>query len=99
MKSHTVTVQAKIPDDLSLPHQSSVRIRLTDNKKPIYRVPSSAVKREDDRNFIWLLDLETNEPMQLTVSVFAEDGEFAEITGALDKESQVILDPPDLFND
>ena len=99
MKSHTVTVQAKIPDDLSLPHQSSVPIRLTDNKKPIYRVPSSAVKREDDRNFIWLLDLETNEPMQLTVSVFAEDGEFAEITGALDKESQVILDPPDLFND
>lgn len=99
MKTHTVTVQAKIPDDLQLPHQSSVRIRLTDNKKPIYRVPSSAVKREEDQNYIWLLDPETHEPLQLVVSVSAEDGEFAEITGILTKESAIILDPPDLFND
>lgn len=97
MTTHTITVQAKVPDDLSLPHQSSVRIRLTDERKPVFRVPSSAVKREDDRNLLWILDSETNKPMQIDVSVVAEDGEFAELTGDISDDSKIILDPPDLF--
>lgn len=97
MTTHTITIQAKVPDDLSLPHQSSVRIRLTDNKKPVFRVPSSAVKREDDSNLLWVLDPVTEKPIQIHVSVVAEDGEFAELTGDLSEDSQIILDPPDLF--
>jgi len=93
MQSHTFTIQAKIPDDLNLPHQSSVRIRLTDEKKPIFRVPSSSVKRKDDKNYLWIINPETDTPIELTVSVTAEDGEFAEITGALTQETDVILDP------
>ncbi|MDA0376599.1 MAG: efflux RND transporter periplasmic adaptor subunit [bacterium] len=93
MQSHTFTIQAKIPDDLNLPHQSSVRIRLTDEKKPIFRVPSSSVKRKDDKNYLWIINPETDTPIELTVSVTAEDGEFAEITGALTQETDVIIDP------
>lgn len=93
MQSHTFTIQAKIPDDLNLPHQSSVRIRLTDEKKPIFRVPSFSVKRKDDKNYLWIINPETDTPIELTVTVTAEDGEFAEITGALTQETDVIIDP------
>ena len=97
MTTHTITVQAKIPDDIDLPHQSSVRVRLTDENTPVFRVPSSAVKREDDRNFLWIQDADTQQPVRRDVSVIAEDGEFAELTGDLSEQSKVILDPPDLF--
>jgi multidrug efflux pump subunit AcrA (membrane-fusion protein) len=97
MQTHTITIQAKVPDDLSLPHGSSVRIRLIDAKKPIFRIPSSSVKREADRNYVWVMDKETKKPMQSTVSVIAEDGEFAEVTGVITTESLLILDPPSQF--
>lgn len=97
MQTHTITVQAKVPDDLSLPHGSSVRVRLIDEKKPIFRVPSSAVKREAEGNYVWVMDAETEKPMQSTVSVIAEDGEFAEVTGMITAESLLILDPPSRF--
>jgi HlyD family secretion protein len=97
MQTHIVTVQAKVADDVNLPHRASVRIRLTDQGRPIFRVPSSTVKREDDRNYIWIIDPENFKPTKLTVFVTAEDGEFAEITGSLTEVSAVILDPPALF--
>lgn len=97
MKTHTIMVQAKIPDDLHLPHQTSVRIRITDTQTPVFRVPSSAVKRKDNTNFIWILESENAAPVKLTVSVTAEDGEFAEITGAITVETNVIVDSPALF--
>jgi multidrug efflux pump subunit AcrA (membrane-fusion protein) len=99
MQTHTVTVQAKIPDDISLTHQSSVRIRIVDTSTPVFRLPSSVVKREDDRNYIWIADPDSKLPLKLTVSVTAEDGEFAEVTGALEETTNVIIDPPELFND
>lgn len=99
MQTHTITVQAKVPDSLSLSHGTSVRIRVTDEKKPIFQVPSSAVKRKDDTNIIWILDSETQEPIELVVSVIAEDGEFAEVTGSLTEESEIILDFPALLHD
>jgi len=98
MQTHTITVQAKVPDDLSLPHGSSIRVRLIDEKKPVFRVPSSAVKREAERNYVWILDPQTQNPIQSPVSVIAEDGEFAEVTGTITADSVVILDPPDLFS-
>ena len=97
MQTHTITVQAKVDNTLSLPHGASVRIRLLDEKKPIFRVPSSAVKREAERNYVWILDPETQKPTQRAVSVIAEDGEFAEITGVITAESVIILDPPSHF--
>lgn len=97
MQTHTITIQAKVPDELSLTHGASVRVRLIDEKKPIFRIPSSAVKREAERNYVWILDAESQKPMQRTVSVIAEDGEFAEITGNISTDNSIILDPPSLF--
>lgn len=99
MQTHTVTVQAKVPDELSLPHGTSIRVRLTDEANPIFRVPSAAVKREADSNYVWALEPATGRPVQRTVSVVAEDGEFAEVTGSVDSETEVITDPPALFSE
>ena len=99
MQTHTVTVQAKIPDFVKLSHGTSVRIRITDEKKPVFQVPSSAVKRKNDTNVIWILSPETEEPVEQAITVIAEDGEFAEITGSITEESNIILYSPALLND
>lgn len=99
MQTHTITVQAKIPDSVSLSHGTSVRIRIIDEKKPVFQVPSSAVKRKNNANVIWILHPETEEPIEQSVTVIAEDGEFAEITGAITEEGDIVLDSPALIND
>ncbi len=94
MQTHTVTVQAKLDDELKLPHNTSVRIRVTDQSLPIFQVPSFSVKRDENQNVIWILNSESKEPQQVTVTVISEDGEFAEISGDISELTQVILDPP-----
>ena len=98
-ETHTITVQAKIADDLLLPHRTSVRVRITDNATPLFRLPSFAVKRptEGGGNIIWIIDLKTGTPISAPVTVHEEDGEFAEVSGKIDEGTLVILDPPDLF--
>ena len=96
-KTHTVTVQAKLDDSLKLPHNTNVRVLVIDRSTPLFRVPSFAVKREEDRNIVWILDEETKSPRKVRVSVRSEDGEFAEITGSITEESLILLDPPDLL--
>ncbi len=95
VQTHTIAVQAKIPDELNFPHQSSVRVHISDEGRAVFRVPSSAVKREDGTNYLWILDEDT--PIKVAVSVIAEEGEFAEVTGEITEDTSVVLDPPDLF--
>ncbi|OGJ71347.1 hypothetical protein A2424_03640 [Candidatus Peribacteria bacterium RIFOXYC1_FULL_54_13] len=96
-ETHTVTVQAKLDDSLKLPHNTSVRIRIVDRSTPLFRVPSYAVKREGDMNFVWLMHPETLLPEKVRVTVRSEEGEFAEVTGNISEESKIILDPPDFL--
>jgi hypothetical protein len=91
-------VQAKLDDGLKLPHNTSVRVRIVDRATPLFRIPSFAVKREEDINYVWMLDAETEAPRKARVSVRSEDGEFAEVTGTISEESLIILDPPDLLS-
>jgi len=93
-QTHTVTVQAKVDDSLNLPHHTSVRVRIVDRATPLFRIPSFAVKREDDGNVLWVLNEESNLPYKARVSVRSEDGEFAEVTGNITAESRIILDSP-----
>lgn len=85
---HTITVQAKLPDDLRFPHHTSVQVELVTGEKDTYQVDSSVLKREDDKNYVWVLNGEDVE--KLYVTVIEEDGEFAEIAGDLNVETQVV---------
>lgn len=94
--THTFTVRAKVADEQNLPHNTSVRVRIDTGEAPVYRVPATAIERENGANFVWVLS-EAAEPQRLSVNVLAEEGEFAEVTGALSETTQIILDPPDIF--
>lgn len=85
---HTITVQAKLPDDLRFPHHTSVQVELITGEKDTYQVDSSVLKREDEKNYFWVLNGEDVE--KLFVTVIEEDGEFAEIAGDLEGETQVV---------
>ena len=62
----------------------------------VFQLPVSVIKRSHDTNYIWVLK-DDNKPKKLRVNVIADDGEFAEVTGRIDRNTQVILDSPDLF--
>ncbi len=96
-ETYIIMVQARISDELNLPHRSSVRVRLMDEKRPVFRVPATAVKREENANYVWLLSPDHATPVRTAVTVIAEDGEFAEIAGAIAAESRIVLDSPLLF--
>ncbi len=94
--THTFTVQAKLPDELKLPHHTSLRVRIETGDTPVYRLPSTAIDREDGENFVWIL-ADTDAPERQKITVLAEEGEFAEITGDISEASEIILDSPDSF--
>lgn len=87
---HTITVQAKLPDDLKLAHHTSVQVEVITGKKESLQIDSSALKREDDKNYVWVQKSEDNID-KVFVDVIEEDGEFAEITGELDEESVLLV--------
>ncbi|PIR04034.1 MAG: hypothetical protein COV59_02510 [Candidatus Magasanikbacteria bacterium CG11_big_fil_rev_8_21_14_0_20_39_34] len=86
---HTFTVQAKLLDDISLPHHTSVQVKISTGEKKSYRVDSSVLKRENNQNYVWIL--KTDEPERLYVDVIEEDGEFAEITGDINEQTKIVL--------
>lgn len=92
-QTHTIITQAKIDNDIELPHHSSVRIQLTDQHTNMYSIPSLSIKRENGKNFIWIVNNETNTPKKIQVEVIAEDGEFAEVRGEIDENTAVIIEP------
>lgn len=93
-ETHTITVQAKIPDELELPHNLTVRVRLARTDEPVYRVPFSSLQRENDRNYLWVVGEE--KPTRQEVTVVAEDGEYAHVSGELDESLEILRDPPTL---
>ena len=88
--THQYAVQAVISDDLNLPHNAQVRVRLVTSDVRVYSVPSSSVKRIDDENYIWILNQGVEIPKKMRVRVLGDDGEFAEVTGNIDQETVVV---------
>lgn len=87
---HTITVQAKLPDDLTLAHHTSVQAEIITGKKDSLQIDSSVLKREDDKNYVWVQKSEDTIE-KVFVDVIEEDGEFAEITGHLDEKSVLLV--------
>lgn len=85
---HTITVQAKLPEDLRFPHHTSVQVQIITGEKDTYQVDSSIVKRDDEGDYLWVLNGEDVE--KLRVEVLEEDGEFAEIAGDLSEETSIV---------
>ena len=99
-ESRTITVRARVEDDVALPNNASVRVHIERRALPVYRLPSYAVKRMGGRNVIWTQNPDGGQPLSISVDVLSEDGEFAEVTGDLSPETLVLPNPPEfLIND
>lgn len=95
-ESHTITVQAKLDDSLELAHNLSIRVRLSEPGKDTFQLPSVAIRREENgENSVWLL--ENEKPVKQSITVLGDDGEFAEVTGNVDEDLDIILDPPEII--
>lgn len=89
---HTFTVQAKLPDDLRLSNHSSVQVKVITGKQEAYELDSSAIKKEDEKFYIWVLEHpEAEKPVKVYVNVIEEDGEFAQITGSIEENTSIVL--------
>lgn len=93
-ESHTITVQAEISNEHTLPHHASVRIKLSATDQPLYSIPSQSIKRIDSKNYIWLLV--EGDQQKLEVQVVSEDGEYTEVRGAINENVEVIVKPDDV---
>lgn len=87
---HTITVQAKLLNDVKLAHHTSVQVEIVTGKKESLQIESSALKRDGDNNYVWVRkDEDTIE--KKFVDVIEEDGEFAEIRGELDESTMILV--------
>lgn len=93
--SRTIAIQARIEEGVSLPRNATVRVRIPGASVPVYRLPSTVVKREDGRNIVWTLSGASAVPTAVPVEVRSEDGEFAEVTGDLSEETPVLVHLPE----
>lgn|GEM_PF-7000251 len=83
------TVRAAIADGDSIPHGSTVRVRLESSEPQIYRIPSSSIKRLQDENFVWIIN-DSETPQRLQIDILGDDGEFAEVSGRIDESSRIV---------
>lgn len=86
----SVTVQATLPDDIALPHNSRVNITLGMIQQQSYQIPASTILYVDGETFIPLLGDDDDIQMQ-TISVLADDGEFADVQWDIDETSSIVV--------
>lgn len=87
--SKTVIIQATLPDWVNLPHNSRVNITLAMIQKKSYQVPTSTIIYTAWEAFLPLLD-ENEDITLMSISVLADDGEFADVQWDLSTNDLII---------
>jgi len=91
--SHTIEIKAKIDDNLILPNRTSIRVKIKTTKDEIYKISKNAVKREDNKNYIWIKNPNEAKISKISINLISDDWEFADIqSSSLSWTSSVILD-------
>ena len=86
----TVTVQATLPDEVNLPHNSRVNITLGMIQQQSYQIPASTIMYVDGETFIPLLS-ENDEIEMKAILVLADDGEFADVQWDIDESYKIVV--------
>ncbi len=94
-ETYTITVQAKIDPANKFPPNTTVRVRIPTGEVPVYRIPSTAIMRENDQNKILVLKGD-NDTEEILVNLLADDGEMSEITGNIDENTLILRNMPDM---
>jgi len=92
IQTHTITIQAKISDDLTLPHHTRVNVIIDLDKQINYSIPSTSIIYSGQQSFITTLSGDQH-LIIIPITVIADDGEFADIQWNIDEHMDVILHP------
>jgi multidrug efflux pump subunit AcrA (membrane-fusion protein) len=85
--THSVEVRAALRDEtVRLPDHVRVRVYLGDVAPAVYRLPSYTVKRDEAGAYVWLAQEDGKDPLKMSITVVAEDGEFSEVIGISDQD-------------
>lgn len=91
--TRTFITRAKLDDSLEIPHNTVIRVRIaTTEAAPVYSIPSIAIEREDDRNFIREL-MEDGTLRRHEINVLAGEGELSDIAGDITAQMRIVVDP------
>ena len=90
--SNTAMISVTLEDmPESLSHNSNVYVLIQDQGNPIYEIPSSSIKKQRNKNFIFLKNTEGYEKRE--IQILAEDGEYSDVKGDIDLEMHIIKNP------
>jgi len=90
-KTFSITVQAKVSDDIILPNKSTIRVSL-ENKEDIFKIPTTAIYNKWDRKIVyykkgngklWVKD----------VSIISDDGEYSLVSWNFDETLKIVTTP------
>lgn len=87
----SVTVQAKVDENILLPHNTTLRVQLS-TTQDIFKVPSATIYDKQERKImyykkpngkLWVKD----------VTIISEDGEYSLVTGDFDETLKIVTTP------
>ncbi len=88
-KTRTITVQAKVDDEVLIPHQTRVDVHLPLTNASFYQVPTSALVYSWDSVYVGVLE-GADKLRLLNISLVSDDGEYADIQGDIDSTTEVV---------
>ena len=87
-KTFSITVQAKVSDDIKLPNKSTIRVSL-ENKEDIFKIPTTTIYNKWDRKIVYYKK-KNGKLWVKDVSIISDDGEYSLVTGDFDETLKVV---------
>ncbi len=90
-ETFSITVQARVDANITLPNKSTLRVNL-ETKKEVFKIPSSSVYNKVERKIVyykkenwklWIRD----------VNIVSDDGEYSLVTWSFDETLKVVTTP------
>ena len=90
-KTFSITVQAKVSDEISLPNKSNVRVSL-ENKEDVFKVLTSAIYNKEERKIVYYKK-DNGKLWVKDVTIVSDDWEYSLVTGNFDETLKVVTTP------
>ncbi|MCP4524033.1 MAG: HlyD family efflux transporter periplasmic adaptor subunit, partial [Candidatus Gracilibacteria bacterium] len=90
-KTFTITVQAKVNENITLPNKSTLRVHL-ETKEEIFKIPSSSVYNKEERKIVYYKK-DNGKLGVADVNIVSDDGEYSLVTGNFDDTLKVVTTP------
>lgn len=87
----SIIVQAKVDENLSIAHKSTVRVGLT-TQQDIFQIPSSTIYNKDDRKIVYYKK-ENGKLWVRDINIISNDGEYSLVTWNIDETLKIVTTP------